>query len=160
MRPLRTTWLIGTAVLVGALSWAGSKLWDSMGSLPGVPVAAPVVLFLIAVVLFATGMGLRTRLQQQRDRVPGAKGVDPMVAARAVVFGHASAIVAALVAGIYGGMGVFLVTSSALASRHEDAYLAGASVLGAVAVVLAAFFVQRVCKLPDDGEGEDAGAPR
>src|SRR5690606_38703181 len=106
---LRIRVLAGVFVVAGILSWAGARLWNSFGTLPSVPVAAPIVLALIAVVLAATALSIRARLKAQRERRPEAKGVDPLMAARAVVFGHASALVAALVAGMYGGTGVFLL---------------------------------------------------
>ena len=111
MKELRIRMLATVFVVAGVLSWAGARLWNSVGTLPRVPLAAPIVLALIAVVLLATALSLRARLKAQRERRPNTKGVDPMMAARAVVFGQASALVAALVAGMYGGTGVFLLES-------------------------------------------------
>ncbi|TVL92592.1 DUF3180 domain-containing protein [Streptomyces sp. SAJ15] len=157
MSQLRIRVLLGLFIVAGVISWAGARLWDSVGTLPGVPVAAPIVLALIAVVLFATALSLRSRLKAQRERRPGAKGVDPLVAARAVVFGHASALVSALVAGLYGGVGVFLLTDQLdVPARRDQAIYAGVSVVAAAAVIAAAFFLERVCKLPED---EDDGGP-
>ncbi|MYT33480.1 DUF3180 domain-containing protein [Streptomyces sp. MspMP-M5] len=161
MKQLRIKILVGLFVVAGILAWAGARLWDSFGTLPGVPVAAPIVLALIAAVLAATALSLRGRLRAQRERRPGAKGVDPLVAARAVVFGQASALVAALVAGLYGGVGVFLVTSGVDGARRTQAVYAGFSVLAGAAVVAAAIFLERVCKLPEgDDDGEGPGAAR
>ncbi|MFJ3231690.1 DUF3180 domain-containing protein [Streptomyces sp. NPDC086787] len=157
MRELRIRVLVGVFVVAGILSWAGARLWNSIGTLPSVPLAAPVVLALIAAVLLATAVSLRARLKAQRERRPGAKGVDPMMAARAVVFGQASALVAALVAGMYGGTGVFLLEQLDIPARRDQAIYAGASVLAALAVIAAALFLERVCKLPDD---EDRDRPR
>lgn len=112
MRELRIRVLAGVFVVAGILSWAGARLWNSIGTLPSVPLAAPIVLAVIAVVLLATALSLRARFKAQRERRPEAKGVDPLMAARAVVFGQASALVAALVAGMYGGTGAFLLGSS------------------------------------------------
>jgi hypothetical protein len=53
------------------------------------------------------------------------------MAARAVVFGQASALVAALVAGMYGGIGV----------------------------IAAALFLEHVCKLPEDDDEGPNRAP-
>ncbi|MFF2811011.1 DUF3180 domain-containing protein [Streptomyces sp. NPDC058000] len=162
MKQLRIKVLVGLFVVAGILAWAGARLWDSFGTLPGVPVAAPIVLALIAVVLAATALSLRARLRAQRDRQPDAKGVDPLVAARAVVFGQASALVAALVAGLYGGVGVFLLTSGVDDARRTQAVYAGFSVLAGAGVVAAAIFLERVCKLPEgeDGDDDDPGAAR
>jgi len=157
VRELRIRTLVAVFVVAGLLSWAGARLWNAVGTLPRVPLAAPIVLALIAVVLLATAFSLRSRLKAQRERRPGAKGVDPLMAARAVVFGQASALVASLVAGMYGGTGVFLLESLDLPSRRDQAIYAGLSVLAGIAVIAAALFLERVCKLPeDDNENGDA----
>jgi hypothetical protein len=151
--------LVGVFAVAGVLSWAGARLWDTLGTLPGVPVAAPVVLAVIATALLATALSLRSRLKAQREREQGAKGVDPMMAARAVLFGHASALVAALVSGIYGGVLVFLLLESSEApARHQQAIYAGLAVLAGIAVVSAAVFLQRICRLPDDDDDDDPSA--
>ncbi|MEU5053044.1 DUF3180 domain-containing protein [Streptomyces sp. NPDC021096] len=162
MKQLRIGVLVGLFAVAGVLSWAAARLWDSLGTLPSVPVAAPIVLAVIAVVLAATALSLRARLRAQRERRPGAKGVDPLLAARAVVFGQASALVAALVAGMYGGVGVFLLIDGLdVPARRDQAIYAAASVLAGACVIAAAFFMERVCKLPeDDDENDGTGAAR
>lgn len=121
MKELRIRVLIGVFAVAGILSWAGARLWNSVGTLPSIPVAAPIALGLIAVVLLATALSIRARLKAQRERRPEAKGVDPLMAARAVVFGQASALVAALVSGLYGGIGVFLLESLDILARRDQA---------------------------------------
>ncbi|MFH8258673.1 DUF3180 domain-containing protein [Streptomyces roseolus] len=153
MKQLRLKVLAGLFLVAGILSWGGARLWDSVGTLPSVPLAAPVVLAVIAVVLTATALSIRARLKAQRERRPGAKGVEPLMAARAVVFGQASALVAALVAGLYGGVGVFLLGSLDVPARRDQALYAAAAVLAGFAVIAAALFLERVCKLPEDDEG-------
>lgn len=160
MKQLRPAVLAGIFAVAGVLSWAGARLWNSYGTLPGVPLAAPIVLGAIAVVLLATALSMRSRLKAQRERVQDAKGVEPLMAARAVVFGQASALVAALVAGAYGGVGVFLLTSTLfdVPARRDQAWYAGFSVLAGAAVIAAALFLEHVLKLPDDEEGPEAPA--
>ncbi|MEU1468706.1 DUF3180 domain-containing protein [Streptomyces sp. NPDC005761] len=150
MKQLRLGVLAGLFAVAGVLSWGAARLWDSLGTLPGVPLFAPVVLAVIAVVLLATALSIRSRLRAQRERRPGAKGVEPLMAARAVVFGQASALVAALVSGMYGGTGVFLLGSLDIPPRRDQAIYAGLAVLAGFAVIAAALFLERVCKLPDD----------
>lgn len=150
MKQLRLGVLAGLFAAAGVLSWGGARLWDSFGTLPSVPLAAPIVLAVIAVVLLATALSLRSRLRAQRERRPGAKGVEPLMAARAVVFGQASALVVALVSGLYGGVGVFLLGSLDNPPRRDQAIYAGFAVLAGIAVIAAALFLERVCKLPDD----------
>ncbi|MFF9314840.1 DUF3180 domain-containing protein [Streptomyces sp. NPDC014748] len=160
MKELRIRVLVGVFVVAGVLSWAGARLWNSVGTLPSVPVAAPIVLGLIAVVLLSTALSLRARLKAQRERRPDAKGVEPLMAARAVVFGQASALVAALVAGMYGGTGVFLLELLDIPARRDQAVYAAFSVLAGLAVIAAALFLERVCKLPeDDDQNHDNAQP-
>lgn len=109
-------------------------------------------------ILLATALSLRARLKAQRERVPGAKGVDPMMAARAVVFGQASALVTALVAGMYGGTGVFLLEYLDVPARRDQAVYAGFSVVAGIAVIAAAIFLERVCRLPEDEDDDHPGA--
>jgi hypothetical protein len=145
VRELRIRTLAGIFALALVLSWAGARMWDALGTLPAVPVAAPIVLAVIATVLTATALSIRARLRAQRERRPGAKGVEPMMAARAVVFGQASALVAALAAGAYGGTGVYLFFGDMdVPARRDQAVYAGLSVL--------AGGQQRVCRLPEDDE--------
>jgi hypothetical protein len=151
VKQLRIRTLVGLFAVAGVLSWAGAKLWNSVGTLPSVPVAAPIVLGLIAAVLAATALSIRSRLRAQRERRPGAKGVDPLLAARAVVFGQASALVASLVAGMYGGTAVFLLMYELdNPPRRDQAIYSGAAVLAGIAVVAAAILLERICKLPED----------
>jgi hypothetical protein len=158
VRTLRIRTLAGVFAVALVLSWSVAHLWDTFGTLPGVPVAAPIVLALIAVALYATALSLRARLRAQRERRPGAKGVDPLAAARSVVFGQASALVAALVAGLYGGAGVYLAMYKLdMNPRREQAIYAGLTVLAAIGVIAAALFLERVCKLPDDDDRPKPG---
>ena len=158
MRELRIRVLVGVFVVAGILSWAGARLWNSIGTLPSVPLAAPIVLALIAVVLLATALSLRGRFKAQRERRPEAKGVDPLMAAHAIVFGQASALVAALVAGMYGGTGVFLLELLDIPARRDQAIYAGFSVVAGIAVIVAAIFLERVCRLPEDDEDNNGAA--
>ncbi|MFD7444297.1 DUF3180 domain-containing protein [Streptomyces sp. NPDC059909] len=159
MKQLRLGVLAGLFVVAGVLSWGGARLWDSFGTLPSVPLAAPIVLAAIAAVLAATALSIRSRLRAQRERRPGAKGVEPLMAARAVVFGQASALVAALVSGMYGGVGVFLLGSLDIPARRDQAIYAAFSVLAGIAVVAAALFLERVCKLPEDEDNGTGHVP-
>lgn len=158
MTHLRIRTLAGLSAGAAAIAWAGSGLWDANGTLPAVPLLAPVVLALIAVVLLATALTLRSRLKAIRERRPDARPVDRMMAARAVVFGQASALVSAVVCGAYGGLGLHLVLEHwTVANRREHVLYAGLAVLAGVGVCAAAVFLERVCRLP--GHDEDQNGP-
>ncbi|MER5637428.1 DUF3180 domain-containing protein [Kitasatospora sp. NPDC002227] len=158
MKPLRLRLLLGIAAVAAVLSWAGAKLWDSLGQLPGVPAAAPIVLAVVAVVLLATAISLRARLKAARERRPGAKAVDPLGAARAVVLAQASALVSAVATGIYAGAGVHLLGLLDIAARKSQAITSGFAVLAGSAAVAAALWLQHVCKLPEDHDHPGPGA--
>ncbi|WP_330239840.1 DUF3180 domain-containing protein [Streptomyces sp. NBC_00525] len=158
MKQLRLGVLAGLFAAAGVLSWGGARLWDSFGTLPSVPLAAPIVLAVIAVVLLATALSIRARLRAQRERRPGAKGVEPLMAARALVFAQASALVVALVAGMYGGTAVFLLGSLDIPPRRDQAIYAGFAVLAGFAVIAAALFLEHICKLPDDRDDDRPNA--
>ncbi len=79
------------------------------------------------------------------------------MAARAVVFGQASALVAALVAGLYGGTFVVLLGSLDIPARRDQAIYAGFSVVAGIGVIAAAKFLEHVCKLPDDEDDDHPG---
>ncbi|MFC9324886.1 DUF3180 domain-containing protein [Kitasatospora sp. NPDC057015] len=159
MKLLRIRLLVAITAVTTALSWAGARLWASLDTLPGVPTAAPVVLAAVAVVLLATAISLRGRLKAARERQPGAKGVDPLGAARALVLGQASALVSAVVTGVYAGMGIELLTELDVAARRGQAVTAGFAVLAGVAVMAAALWLQHVCRLPEDHDDTTGTAP-
>ncbi|WP_130797226.1 DUF3180 domain-containing protein [Streptomyces otsuchiensis] len=154
MTHLRIGTLLGLFAASGAIAWAGAGLWDSRGTLPAVPLLAPVALGMIAAILLGTALTLRSRLKAIRERRPGARPVEPMMAARAVVLGQASALVSAVVAGIYGGAGIFLVQEYLdVANRRDQAVYAGIAVLAGAAVCGVAIWLERICRLREDGEG-------
>ncbi|MFE2724695.1 DUF3180 domain-containing protein [Kitasatospora sp. NPDC059327] len=150
MKLLRLRLLVGITAATTALSWAGAKLWASLDTLPAVPGAAPVVLAAVAVILLATAISLRSRLKAARERQPGAKGVDPLGAARAVVLAQASALVSSVVTGVYAGAGIYLLGELDVPARQDQAVTAGLAVLAGAAVIAAALWLQHVCKLPED----------
>jgi hypothetical protein len=161
LKQVRFRVLIGTFLVTAVVAWAGSRLWNALGELPGVPLAAPIVLGAIAAVLAATAISLRARLKEQRERQAQARGVDPMLAARAVLFGQASALVASLVAGVYAGFCVFLIASQLdIAPRRDQAVYSGCSVVACAAIVAAALWLQRICRIPDDEDDPGRGTAK
>ncbi|NJQ04436.1 DUF3180 domain-containing protein [Streptomyces lonarensis] len=160
MTQLRIGTLLGLFAGAFVLAWAAAGLMDSHGMLPAVPLLAPVALGAIAAVLLATALLLRSRIKAARERRPGARGVEPMMAARAVVLGQASALVVSVVSGVYGGLGIFLVLEYLdVSARRDQAIYAGLCVLMGVAVCAAALWLERICRLPEDDENGPLGSP-
>ncbi|WP_062210493.1 DUF3180 domain-containing protein [Streptomyces sp. NBRC 109706] len=160
MNQLRIGTLVGLFAAAFGLAWAAAGLWESWdNTLPAVPLFAPVILALIAAVLLATALSLRSRLRAQRERRPDARPVDRLSAARAVVLGQASALVSAVVAGGYGGFGLFLLLERMdVPNRRDQALYAGLAVLAGIAVVAVALYLERVCRLPD-GDDDNGHGP-
>lgn len=159
MKPTRPFALVAVAVLVAAVSWGVLRVYESrMGELPGVPLSAPLALGFLAAVLGFSALNLRSRLRAQRQRLPGARHVDPLRAARYVVLAKASSVVAALMVGWYAGFGVVLLGDLESDYRRERLLLCGACVVAGVLAVLAAMALERVCRLPDD-EDENQNPP-
>jgi hypothetical protein len=151
---LRIRTLLGLFAGATGVAWAASGLWDSRDTLPAVPLLAPVVLAAIAAVLLATALTLRSRFKAIAERRANARRVEPLMAARAVVFGQASALVSAVVAGVYGGAGLFLLQEHMdVANRRDQALYAGLAVLAGAAVCAAAIYLEHVCRIAEDDEG-------
>jgi hypothetical protein len=149
--------LLAVALAAGVVSWAVMRVWDSRGTLPGVPRLAPITLLLIAVALFAIALGLRTRLRHQRERLPTARGVDPHLAARALMLAKACSLVGALVVGGYGGYAAYLVHYLSIESYQRLAIQCGLSVAAGLLVVGAGLFLEAVLRVPRPPDGEQDG---
>ncbi|HZE66301.1 MAG TPA: DUF3180 domain-containing protein [Sporichthyaceae bacterium] len=151
MRPTRWPILVAVAVLTGAVGWGGALIIDGSGRpMPRVPGAAPSVLLLLAVILFALAFSTRSRLRAARDRVPGAPVLNPLTIARYVVLARASSPVGAGTVGLYGGYALFLAGNLDEPSHRHLAAMSGLAVGTGVALVAAALFLEYVCRVPDD----------
>ncbi|MCX9191470.1 DUF3180 domain-containing protein [Carbonactinospora thermoautotrophica] len=148
MRPTRLSVLLGLALAVLVVSVGITRALDAYGLLPIVPRSAPVTLLFLAAVVLGAGVSFRSRLRQLRERVPGARPVNPLMAARAAVLAKASSLVGAVVAGWYGGYALHLLTDLQAAGRREQAVICAISAASALLLVAAALFLERVLRLP------------
>lgn len=143
----------GTAVLIavvaGAVGWYGLTLWEDSGGLaPPVPWTALAGLVALAVAVVAAGLPVyRWRAGQRRTRL------DPLVAARTVVFAKAAVYGGALLAGWYAAQAL-VVLPDLVGARRPRLVLAALCGLAAVAVVAAGFLVQHWCTLPPRDEDD------
>ncbi|MGH8866998.1 MAG: DUF3180 domain-containing protein [Actinomycetes bacterium] len=158
MRPTRPGVLLGAAVLAAALGWATFAVADSLGYLPSVPLLASLTLLLLALWMLFTAVSMRARLRRR----PGTRPVSPFVAARMAALAKAGSLGGSLVAGAYAGAAAFFLLDLDTDFDRERALNAVLAVGGALAVVLVALFLERVCRLPDDAsddEDDDEGSP-
>jgi len=153
--------LAAIGAVCASVGWGGALLVDGQGRpLPEVPSSAPSVLGLFAAILLALALSTRARLRAWRERRPGAKPMDPLSIARYGVLARASSPVGAGVVGLYGGYAIFLMPGLDQSGHHELMQGSVLAVAAGAAVAAAALFLERVCRLPDDGVTDPGNLPR
>lgn len=150
MIPTRPGFLAVLALLAAVVGWCVVGLFDSLvgRSLP-VPWTAPAALLIIALALFIWALLLRPRIQRKRGTTP----VSPFVAARTAALAMAASRTGALVGGFYLGAVVAFLPSWFAEAPRERVVVGSVAVIASVLVVLAALWLERICRLPDQGEG-------
>jgi hypothetical protein len=124
------------------------------GSLPAFPATAGVPLAVLGLAEAIGGSGLRARIRRR----PGTRPVAPLVAARAVLVARASALAGAIVAGAWAGLLGYVAPRSAdIAAAADDTLAAAVGLVGALALVAGALWLQHCCRTPDDPD--DAAGP-
>jgi hypothetical protein len=131
----------------------------SYGSLPGVPLLAPVPLVLLAVAELAAAKVVHDRVRHRLrpDGRPPRRVLHPMQVARAAALAKASSPAAALLLGAYGGL--FLWTApraDTLAAASDDVVASGLAALAAAGLAVAALVLERACRVPPQDEDLDA----
>jgi len=158
---------VAAFLVTGAVSYGGVQLWSHYGTPPGVPASAPLTPAILAAIILATALAFRSRLKAQREAVrrsldgeptppllPGQrapKPVDPLQAARAVMFAKASSMVGAIVSGVYAGYFVFLLSNLDIDVYRGRAVVCGITVLAGLALVAAALYLEYVLRVPPSG---------
>ncbi len=110
------------------------------------PVSLAVALALIAILLVAFAWPVRRAAK-------GERRIDPFFATRVVVLAKASALAGALLAGAAAGI-LFYLLSRAVVPLGSS-LTAGATVVAAVALVIAALVAEHWCSLPPDEPTDD-----
>ena len=162
MTAVRRRDLLALAVAVAVAVWLVVRA--AYGDLPQFRWWQPVPLGVLAVAEALGARTLRARLSAQRDRRPGpgrtpaaaARPVEPLLVARLVVLAQASAWVGAVLAGAWAGL--LLHTAPALGrltAARGDTVTGVVGVLVAVGLVLAALWLEHVCRVPPDEDDED-----
>jgi hypothetical protein len=164
MTPVRRRELVALAVAVAFAAWLVVR--TAYGELPSLDWWLPVPLGVLAVAEALGARTLRARLAAEREarRAPGrspataARPVEPMLVARLAVLAQASAWVGAVLTGCWAG--VLLHTAPALgrlAAASGDTVTATIGVVTAVGLVVAALWLEHVCRVPPDPDEDDPG---
>ncbi len=157
------------AVLAAGLAVAAWLLVRAAyGDLPRLQWWLPAPLVVLAVAEAAGARSLGSRLGALRaaraaargqapegaPRPPEARLVEPMLVARLAVLAQASAYVGAVFLGIWLGVLAYVGPAvGRLRDAGQDAVTAGLGVLASAALVVAALWLESVCRVPPDDEG-------
>ena len=146
-----------------ALSYVVMRLWDHLGTIPPVPISAPITLAVLAAAVFAVALGLRSRFAAHREaRLRAATGkpgdrpgrpvkpIDPLQAARALVLAKAAGLVGAVLGGAYGGYALLLLGKLSVNILQTRAITCGAAFVAGVALILAALYLERILRVPPE----------
>lgn len=145
MKPTRVRDLLGVGVVAALLG--NLVIGLSYGMLPGFPLLTGVTLGVLGVAEVLAGNALRARIRRR----PGARPVQPLVAARAVLLAKASSLAGAIMAGIWAGLlGYVLPRSAEVTAAASDALSGAVGLVCALGLVGGALWLERCCRTPDD----------
>ncbi|MEH1099270.1 DUF3180 domain-containing protein [Micromonospora sp. CPCC 205561] len=149
MGPTRISTLVVAGLAAAAVAWLliSSFYYDYLPELPWLPV---VTLAALAVLEAYAAVNTRGRI----ERRPGREPVNPLLVARFVVLAKASALAGAIFAGAYAGLTGWLLVERTDAAMG-DRPIAGAGLLAGLALVAAALWLERSCRVPERDDDED-----
>ncbi|WP_067792472.1 DUF3180 domain-containing protein [Actinomadura formosensis] len=160
MKPSRPLFLVALTVVFVVVTWA--VLHTAYVSLPPLPWTAVPTLLLLALGEAFTGWNVLRRIRRKPDKrhAPdtgrkGPKPLEPMAVARLAALGKASAHSAAVIAGVFGGFAVNLVSQLDKPTPRHDFFVSGGTFLAAVVLVAAAFFLEYACRVPKGPDDEE-----
>jgi len=152
VKPARLVTVVLITFVSGAVSWLVLRIWVGRGGdpppLPWTALAGTVAL---AIAVVAAGLPVRRWQHGRRDRP-----LDPLVAARTVVFAKAAAYGGAVLIGWYAAQAL-AVLPDIVGARRTRLLMAALCFLAAVGVAGAGLLVQRWCRLPPDEDEDESG---
>jgi hypothetical protein len=155
MRPTSVSVLVVAALAAASAAWLLlSGFYSNWPPLPWLPIVIVVVL---AIAEFLLAQNTAARVQ----RKPGALPVDALAVSRFVVLAKASSLAAALYFGFSGGMLGWLALEPTKAAR-DDIPTAAGGVVGSLALIGAALWLERACRIPEQPKrplDEEPGRP-
>jgi hypothetical protein len=152
-RGLRLSHLVGVALVVGALSWMGWRVYLGTGALlPPATWISSVLLVVMAVLVFVAGLPVRRFLQGR-----ATKTLSPIRAARTLVLAQAAALTGAGVFGFYAAQALLAVPDLDIRSYRTLFWQLLALCVGAALLAGAGLATQRMCRIDTGDEGRDGG---
>jgi hypothetical protein len=148
MRPTSISVLIVAGLAAAALGWL--LLSFSYSAMPDLPWSPAVVLFVLAL---AEGL-LAQNTSARINRKPGTLPVDALAVARYAALAKASSLVGALSAGFSAGLVGWLAMEPTEAAR-SDLPVAVGGLVSALALIGAALWLERACRVPEQPGSKD-----
>lgn len=142
MTPTRPRTLLLLALVAGLVTYVLFR-WR-YSSLPPVPLTAAVSVGGLAVAELFLAPGTRARL----DGRPGTKPIMPISVARIAALAKASSALGALMAGVWLGVGAYVLPRWDLTTPRRDTLRAAVGLASALLLVLAALRLENVCRVP------------
>jgi hypothetical protein len=150
LRPTDPWTLLVVGLAAVALGWVLVSRY--YGSFPQIPWLPGFTVFAIAI-----GEAVLARTTKARiDRRPGAARVEPLAIARYAVLAKASSLAGSIFAGFYVGLLVWLLAQRGrLTAASADIAPTVAGVVAALALVAAALWLERACRVPKRPEDDE-----
>lgn len=153
MKPTRYSVLAVALIAAAAVAWLVVRFLYS--SLPLLPWTMVPSLLLLALGELYTALVTRSRIRRR----PGTKPIEPLVAARLAALGKASAHAAAVLAGVFAGMAIYLASSLDKPAPRRDLFVSGGTALAAIALIVGALVLEHACRVPKGPEDKDERRP-
>ncbi len=148
--PTRPSVLVVAGLAAAAAGWLlVSAFYGRMPALPWLPTITVAALAVVEAVL---AQSTRARI----ERRPGHPRVDPLAVARYAVLARASSLAGAMFAGFSAGLLAWLLLEPTRAAS-DDVPAAGAALVASVALIAAALWLERACRVPE--QPDDDGVP-
>jgi hypothetical protein len=142
------------AVVIGVVVWLAVRQW--YGDIPKLRWFVPLSLALLAIAEAIAASQLRARIR----RVPGARPVHPIAAARSLALAKASAQVGAAMVGVWAGLLVYTVPRlSDLAAAGDDTRVGIVGIIASASLVGAALWLEYCCRTPKPPDEADRRPP-
>src|SRR5256885_5100587 len=136
---------------LGAAAVAWIMVANYYGSIPVIPLLPSFTIFALAAFEAVLARTTKARI----DRKPHTAPVDPLAVARYVVLAKASSPAASIFAGVYGGILVWLLVQRPQSTTINGDFLAtGTGLVAALALVGAALWLERSCRVPKRPEDD------
>jgi hypothetical protein len=174
VKPTRISTLVIIAVVCAAAGWV--LLRAVYAKLPPLPWTGVPALLIAAAAEAWTGRDLRARIagpprrgsgQGARGSGQGARGSGqgardlkppaPLFVSRMVALAKASAVAAAIIAGLAAGFDFYLAGSLNASVPREDALTAVITFVAAVLLGCAALYLENSCRVPEDPDAPEPG---